>query len=127
MAESVNVNQELIKAGLAWQYRKYCKASFCNEWLKLEGKAKSAKVGLWSDKDPVPPWEWRKGARNSSFSSNPSGKAISTGNSYHGNTRSHVFHSPACRYYNCKNCVETFIDRQGALSAGYRPCGQCKP
>jgi hypothetical protein len=24
-----NVNLELIKAGYAWQYRKYCKASFC--------------------------------------------------------------------------------------------------
>ena len=32
----VNVNQSLIATGLAWQYRKYCKESFCSDWLQLE-------------------------------------------------------------------------------------------
>jgi micrococcal nuclease len=43
----VNINESLIKAGLAWQYRKYCKASFCDDWLQLEGQAQKAKIGLW--------------------------------------------------------------------------------
>ena len=46
---------------------------------------------------------------------------------YHGNTKSHVFHAPGCRYYNCKKCVATFASREEAISAGYRACKVCKP
>lgn len=55
-----NVNRELIQAGMAWVYPQYCKASFCDEWRELEDRAKRAAVGLWVDRNPVPPWEWRK-------------------------------------------------------------------
>ena len=68
LVDDVNVNQNLIVAGLAWQYRKYCKASFCSDWLQLEKKANNTKIGLWSGTAPVAPWEWRKGARNNSYS-----------------------------------------------------------
>ena len=46
---------------------------------------------------------------------------------YHGNRKSHIFHQPRCRYYNCKNCVVEFTSRQQALAAGFRPCKICKP
>jgi len=28
---------------------------------ELETEAGEARVGLWTDPHPVPPWEWRKG------------------------------------------------------------------
>ncbi len=60
-----NVNEETIRNGYAWQYRKYCKASFCRDWLILEEHARTAKIGLWRDNDPVPPcWAYRKDKRN---------------------------------------------------------------
>jgi hypothetical protein len=31
---------------------------------ELEVSARLRGVGLWRDADPVPPWEWRTGARN---------------------------------------------------------------
>jgi len=46
---------------------------------------------------------------------------------YHGNVRSHKFHRPGCRYYNCKNCTARFTSRQEAIKAGYVPCKVCKP
>jgi len=49
------LNEELIKAGYAWVYRKYCKKSFCDEWLKLEQNAREKKLGLWIYDNPVPP------------------------------------------------------------------------
>jgi len=59
-ADRKNVNEIMVKAGLAWVYRKYCKDDFCNDWLKLEKEAKSKNWRLWKDADPTPPWLWRK-------------------------------------------------------------------
>lgn len=127
IVDGKNVNQSLIKAGLAWQYRKYCKEDFCRDWLELEKTAEALKVGLWADNDPVPPWDWRKGARNSNYQMQTGSQNTAALNGFHGNTKSHVFHSPSCSNYNCKNCTTSFDSREDAIVAGYRPCGQCKP
>jgi endonuclease YncB( thermonuclease family) len=58
------VNEELIRAGLAWVYTKYCDRAICNEWKRLEAGARDAKRGLWSMPKPVPPWEFRRQGRN---------------------------------------------------------------
>jgi len=54
------VNEKMVGAGLAWVYRQYCRKFFCSDWLKLEDDTKIAKKGLWLDKNPIAPWEWRK-------------------------------------------------------------------
>jgi hypothetical protein len=46
---------------------------------------------------------------------------------YHGNTKSHVFHAPDCRYYNCKICTTEFTSKEEAVAAGYTPCKACLP
>jgi endonuclease YncB( thermonuclease family) len=54
-------NQELVKQGWCWWYRKYAPGD-----AVLEGSekvARAAKRGLWVDPQPVPPWEWRKRSR----------------------------------------------------------------
>ncbi|WP_165764602.1 thermonuclease family protein [Flavobacterium cyanobacteriorum] len=55
-----NVNEQLIKAGLAWHYKDY---SDSRELALLEQHARTERVGLWADKNPVAPWEWRKNKR----------------------------------------------------------------
>ncbi len=47
----------LIRDGLAWHYREYAP----NEtgYRRLQRQARNAKRGLWSQSNPVPPWEWR--------------------------------------------------------------------
>ncbi len=45
------------RAGYAWQYRKYCKASFCGEWLSLEEDTRNAQIGLWQEKNAIAPWK----------------------------------------------------------------------
>ena len=59
--EGKNLNKELLKAGLAWHFRRYSKDE---ELQDLQDKARANKVGLWKDKNPVPPWDWRRGVRN---------------------------------------------------------------
>ena len=52
----LSVNEELIKAGLAWVYRRYCRSQ---RLLALEREAKEARRGLWGDPHPMPPWMFR--------------------------------------------------------------------
>lgn len=116
------LDTELVKAGMAWVYRKYCdRQPLCNDLLNQESKARANSIGLWSDADPTPPWDWRKGKKSQQR------KPGTYNGSYHGNIKSKVFHRPGGKDYNCKNCTEEFSNREDALSAGYRPCGTCKP
>ena len=51
----VCLNAELVEAGLAWAYRHYSM-----KYVPQEDAARAARAGLWADKDPVPPWDFRK-------------------------------------------------------------------
>lgn len=53
-----SVNQELVKAGMAWWYKPYAPKD--TTLAQLEAEARAAKRGLWADANPVPPWAWRK-------------------------------------------------------------------
>jgi micrococcal nuclease len=63
MVDGKSLNEELVKAGMAWVYVKYCKKPFCAQWYQLEETARSAKMGLWSIPNPTPPWEFRHPSR----------------------------------------------------------------
>ena len=58
--DTVTLNEELVRQGYAWVYRKYFKADFCPDWLTDERTARSSGFGLWADPDPIPPWQYRK-------------------------------------------------------------------
>lgn len=55
-ASGVNINEEMLKRGMAWHYLKYDKDA---RWDALEHAARAAHVGLWAQPDPVAPWDWR--------------------------------------------------------------------
>lgn len=58
-----DVNLAQVRAGMAWWYRKYANEQSPVDqrlYKDAEAKAKQASVGLWSGKNPIPPWEWRK-------------------------------------------------------------------
>lgn len=52
-----NLNEELVKAGLAWWYKEYDPIDPIMQ--ALEQNARTAKIGLWADANPTPPWEHR--------------------------------------------------------------------
>ena len=58
LPDGMSLNQELVKQGWCWWYRKYAPGDTVLE--ELEKSAREAKKGLWADSQPVPPWEWRK-------------------------------------------------------------------
>lgn len=55
-----NLNQMIVASGFAWQYKRYSKDPAYGD---LETQARIQRLGLWQDKSPVPPWDWRKGKR----------------------------------------------------------------
>lgn len=54
-----NVNQEMVRAGYAWWFRKYSRD---RHLAQLEAEAREARRGLWGDRHPVPPWQHRGAA-----------------------------------------------------------------
>jgi micrococcal nuclease len=62
----VDINQSMIQDGYAWFYKHYAKEQPKEEALryaKAEADARSKQRGLWADPNPVPPWEFRKEAK----------------------------------------------------------------
>lgn len=57
------LNEELVRNGYAWVYDRYCTRPFCADWKKLEATARDKGAGLWADRDPQAPWEWRRDKR----------------------------------------------------------------
>lgn len=48
---------EQVKAGLAWAFTLYLPSA--SPLFGLQDAAKAARMGLWADQAPVPPWDWR--------------------------------------------------------------------
>lgn len=51
------LNEELLKAGLAWHYKHFDKSE---KLAQLERIAQEKKIGLWSITKPVEPWNFRR-------------------------------------------------------------------
>jgi len=58
-----DVNLALVRGGMCWWYRKYAHEQSPVDrvlYEDAEGEARKQRRGLWSDREPVPPWEWRR-------------------------------------------------------------------
>jgi len=54
------LNEELVKAGLAWVYNRYCNEVMCENWKQYQLKAKIANRGFWSEPEAIAPWKFRR-------------------------------------------------------------------
>ena len=62
LADGRELSHEMIKAGLAWHYKKF---NSDLDLAQLEVEARMAKIGIWStNNEPMPPWENRELHRN---------------------------------------------------------------
>lgn len=63
----VDANLEQIRRGMAWHYKQYAREQSAEDRLryaKAEDLARDERIGLWRDKDPVPPWDFRRVRRS---------------------------------------------------------------
>lgn len=56
LEDGTNVNKELLKAGLAWHFKRFNSEQ---ELADFETQAKSQNIGLWSMANPIAPWDYR--------------------------------------------------------------------
>ncbi len=54
-----SVNAGLVEDGHAW-VSPSCVRDFCDEWRELESEAREKRLGLWSNVNAMPPWEYRE-------------------------------------------------------------------
>jgi len=63
LLDKIDINNQQLVRGYAWFYKKY-ENELTMEDRKLyqesENKAKSSKIGLWYDSNPIEPWLFRK-------------------------------------------------------------------
>jgi endonuclease YncB( thermonuclease family) len=61
LANGQDVGGEMVAAGYAWVYPQFCRLlCICAEYESGEKSARDARLGLWQDQNPIPPWEWRR-------------------------------------------------------------------
>lgn len=117
-----NLNQELVRAGMAWHYVRYAPKD--KTLAKLEADARAALRGLWVDKAPIPPWDYRSGPQNAR---SPSEAATD------GKVRSATVYATrtGSRYHRdgCSALARSRIPMRvkDAEARGLTPCHLCKP
>jgi len=107
------INLELVAEGWAWHYRQYSRDQ---RLADAEAAARQAGLGLWADKDPVPPWGFRRGDRGAPKvqSQTPSMEVC-----YWLNTAGNIRHNSRCRYYENTKSGRPCSKEEG------KPCGVC--
>lgn len=56
LLNGMDINREQIEKGLAWVYTQYAHET---DYFRAQERAQRAKLGLWQDKTPIPPWVYR--------------------------------------------------------------------
>ncbi len=63
LVDGKDINLVQLKAGMAWFYRYYQRElspENRKRYAQAEDQARTDRLGLWQDKNPMPPWEWRR-------------------------------------------------------------------
>jgi endonuclease YncB( thermonuclease family) len=133
LPDGEDVCLEQVKAGLAWHYKQFQNEQSPEDrtaYSVAEDAARAAHVGLWSDPNPVPPWDFRHGESSRLCFDNGGHRIQCSANHQgpvRGNRRTHIYQWPGCPYYEAislRNRVD-FASAHDAEGLGYRPAHNC--
>ncbi len=66
LVDGRDANLAQVEAGMAWHYKSYQREQPKTDrhvYAEAEIKAAASRKGLWRDRHPVAPWDWRKDRR----------------------------------------------------------------
>jgi endonuclease YncB( thermonuclease family) len=124
-SDGSDLSAAIVQAGLACHYKEYSSDAIL---AASETSARQGGMGFWATNAQKPRCTLRNVANTSPTRPIATSSARVSGASdanYHGNTRSHVYHSPSCPNRSCPNCTRSFASEEEAKTAGYRPAGDC--
>jgi len=108
------INPELVSEGMAWHYKFYSKDK---TMATAETKARTAKLGIWSQPNPTAPWDFRRGkgdVRQEIGQANTPVFLTRSGTKYH--------------RADCRSLAKSKVPSTLAKVTGhYGPCSLCKP
>jgi hypothetical protein len=105
LQNGTNLNRQLVQEGLAWWFWKHSQDKPLRD---LEDEARAEQRGLWRDRNPIPPWVFRKIQHNTvpsvadfeppriSTHSLPEDGTIGP---IIGHRKSHIYNRPGCPSY----------------------------
>lgn len=110
-----NLNEEMVRAGLAWAFVKYS-----TEYVAVEAAARLNRIGVWEG-TATAPWDFRHGVSQVAENTVSRGCAIKGNISSHG----HIYHMPWSRWYDRVTITSArgeqwFCSETQALAAGWR-------
>lgn len=109
--DGVDANAEQVRRGMAWAYQKYLTDQSIDD---LEKEARSKKIGLWADPNPIPPWDFRHpkipATTPARFLNIPHSETFSCGGK---NAYCKSMKSCAEAMYYLKECGAAKLDRDG--------------
>lgn len=119
-----DLSQALVQAGYAWHDTRY--APHDKRLAHLQAEAQAAQRGLWTNANPVPPWEWDQGQRRTASPEVPPGPGSSQ-EVILGHQRRKVYYWRGCPEYHRMSRKDriVFQSRRAAEQAGYRPAENC--
>lgn len=137
-----SANLEQVRAGLAWFYRHYAEDVPEVDRAALdraEREARQSKRGLWSQPNPTPPWDFRRGGRAAGgereespaaereSSHDTEGQPAPQSGRLIGNRRSMIYHRPDCpNYHQVSPANRVYFNSPAeAERAGYRLARNC--
>ncbi|MCJ8330932.1 MAG: thermonuclease family protein [Lentisphaeria bacterium] len=110
-----DMNLNMLSSGMAWHYKKYSKDP---TYARAEQIAREEiKAGLWADKNPVAPWDWRKNKKGKSKAKSKGSDKV--GLNYWLNTDGNIRHKESCRWFK-----KTKQGRMSKPDEG-KPCKVC--
>ena len=136
LPDGTYVNQALVAQGMAWWYERYAPGD--RELAGAQESARLGGVGLWSEPDPVPPWEFRRGGKSQSpadrpaeTTNNSSSHTESSQSKGQTSTSEGIYVTRTGKKYHRDGCPSLSksripIDLQEARKR-YGPCGNCNP
>ena len=105
--KTLDVGRAQLAVGLAWHYKKYEMEQSEQDRIGYafeETEARARRVGLWSESNPVPPWEWRKGPAEGPVK----------------RSRSDICHEPGSPYYQSVRKFTPYASLEDCLANGGR-------
>ena len=61
--DQYSLQSYLTGSGLAWVNESNCSYDVCSNWLSMQEQARDAERGLWSEANPIAPWNWRSAVK----------------------------------------------------------------